>query len=90
MTLDCCGFLKGQSPYHQTEWISPQVHPISWTSQDKLNIIVIIAITFILHIFLFYWSILWSLLNYSRGWVDTICRQRSVDQLHIYWPKVGA
>jgi hypothetical protein len=75
-------FPTGQSPSHNTSGNTPQVHPIPWTSQDKLDIIVIITITFILHIFLFYRSILWSLLNYSRGWVNTICCQRPGSQLH--------
>jgi hypothetical protein len=67
----------------QLQLDSPQVHSITRTSQDQLDIILIVTIALIFHIFLFYRSIFWSLLNYRRGWVNTICRQRPGRQLHF-------
>jgi hypothetical protein len=62
---------------------SPQVHSITRPSQDQLDIILIITIALIFHILFFNRPIFWGLLNYRRGWVNTICRQRPARQLHF-------
>lgn len=78
MTFDCCwGFLPGQLLAFTLNVVQvdlPQIHPVARTREDKLDIVVVITIAFILHILFLHRPVLRSLLYYRRGGIDTICR----------------